>query len=469
MSLRLEGIVKSFGGVRALRGVDLEVEPGSIVGLVGGNGAGKSTLMKIAAGVVAPDQGEVTIGGRAPRGPADAIRLGVSLVRQELSQPLDLDVAANVMLGHEPHRRWVIDRRTLRRRAVEALARVQRNGDGIDPDAPLGLLSPAQRQRVEIARALSLDARILLLDEPTAALGDADAERLFTLLGELRGQGLGVVYISHRLEEVLRVTDRIVCLRDGRVVGERPTAQTTREALVMLLAGATSAAAPAAAPGAEVVLAVRGRISFELRAGEILGLTGLVGAGRSRLLRALFGGPGDLQVAVRGRPVTLRSPRQAVRAGLALVPEERASQGLLLDFSVERNIALPSLERLLLEDEGAIARPLMRRLGIPTGQMPAVLSGGNQQKVVLAKWMARRPAVLLLDEPTRGLDVAARREVHDLVRELAAAGCGVVVSSAEAEEIAALCHRALVLRRGQLGGELPREQLSEAHILELGA
>jgi ABC-type sugar transport system ATPase subunit len=466
MSLRLEGIVKAFGGVQALRGVDLEVAPGSIVGLVGGNGAGKSTLMKIAAGVVAPDQGLVTVGGRAPRGPADAIRLGVSLVRQELSQPLDLDVAANVMLGHEPHRRWVIDRRTLRRRAVEALARV---GGAIDPDAPLGLLSPAHRQRVEIARALSLDARVLLLDEPTAALGDADAERLFTLLGELRGQGLGVVYISHRLEEVLRVTDRIVCLRDGRVVGERPTAETSREALVMVLAGTTSAAAPAAAPGAEVVLAVRGRISFDLRAGEILGLTGLVGAGRTRLLRALFGGPGDLQMAVRGRPVALRSPRQAVRAGLALVPEERASQGLLLDFSVERNIALPSLERLLLEDEAAIARPLMQRLGIPAGRMPAVLSGGNQQKVVLAKWMARRPAVLLLDEPTRGLDVAARREVHDLVRELAAAGCAVVVSSAEAEEIAALCHRALVLRRGQLGGELPRERLSEAHILELGA
>jgi ribose transport system ATP-binding protein len=466
-ALDIRSVKKSFGGVQALRGVDFAVAPGEIVGLVGGNGAGKSTLMKVAAGVHAPDQGTVTIAGQTPRSPADAIRLGVSLVRQELIQAGDLDVGANVMLGHEPHRLGVIDRPALYRRAEAALARV---GGGIDPRTPLRELAPGARQRVEIARALSLDARILLLDEPTATLTEADAARLFELLRALRAEGIGMVYISHRLREVLDITDRITCLRDGQVAAELPTSEATHDRLVELLAGATlgDAAPPPAPPRPEVLLSVRGRVSFDLHAGEILGLAGLVGAGRTSLLRELFGAsPCGLEVRLHGAPVAIRGVRDAIAARMAYVPEERASQGLILDMLVERNIALPSLRRFLAEDEAAIAAPFMRRFGIRGGGPASMLSGGNQQKIVLAKWMALAPDVLLLDEPTRGLDIRAKRDVHEVVRELSAAGKGIIVSSSEADEIAALCHRALVLAQGRTRGELPRRELTDANILRV--
>jgi ribose transport system ATP-binding protein len=464
--LELQGVEKSFGGVRALRGVDFKVSAGEIVGLVGGNGAGKSTMMKIAAGIHQPDKGTVKIEGHSPASPADAMRLGVSLVRQELIQAQDLDVGANVLLGHEPHHYGVIDSAELYRRASESLARV---GGGVDAHTPLRELSPGQRQRVEIARALSRHAKILLLDEPTATLTEGDADRLFELLRQLRKDGIGMVYISHRLREVMSITDRIVCLRDGERVAEYPTSEATHDRLVQSLAGASMEVAEDPAPASpEVVLSVRGRVSFDLHAGEILGLAGLVGAGRTGVLRELFGArPCGLEVSVRGTPVKIRSPRDAMRAGFAYVPEERASQGLILDMLVERNIALPSLKRFLLEDENAIAQPYMQRFGIRGGGPASTLSGGNQQKVVLSKWMARDPSVLLLDEPTRGLDVGAKRDVHDLVRSLAAQGKAVLVSSSEAEEIALLCHRSLVLSQGRVRGELGRRELTDANILRL--
>lgn len=466
MLLELRGIEKSFGGVRALRGVDFGVAPGEIVGLVGGNGAGKSTLMKVAAGVHIPDQGTVIVNGRSPAGPADAIALGVSLVRQELIQAVDLDVGANVMLGHEPHRFRVIDRADLYRKAAKALERV---GGGIDPRMPLSKLSPGQRQRVEIARALSLNVKVLLLDEPTATLSESDARHLFTLLRELKKDGLAMVYISHRLREVMDVTDRIVCLRDGRRVAELATSEATHDKLVELLAGSSGVASADPPPfGEDVLLSVRGRVSFDLHAGEILGLAGLVGAGRTSVLRELSGArPCELEVERKGRRVSIRVPRDAIKLGFAYVPEERASQGLILDLLVERNIALPSLKRFLLENEEKISRPFMDRFKIRGGGPASMLSGGNQQKVVLAKWMALSPEILLLDEPTRGLDIAAKRDVHDVVRELAAAGKGIIVSSSEAEEIAALCHRALVLSQGKMRGELGRQELTDANILRL--
>ena len=468
MSLTLQGIYKSFGGVHALRGVDFSVAPGEIVGLVGGNGAGKSTLMKVAAGAHLPDRGTVSIDGHAPQSPADAIRLGVSLVRQELIQAEELDVGSNVLLGHEPRKFGIIDRAELYKRAAVALDRV---GGGIDPREPLGLLSPGQKQRVEIARALSLESKILLLDEPTATLTESDARNLFDLLRDLRKSGLGMVYISHRLREVMEITDRVVCLRDGKRVAEIATSDATHEKLVEFLAGDTMADADEPSPRqSEVVLSVRGRVEFDLHAGEILGLAGLVGAGRTSVLRELFGSSKrepSLQVTVKGKPVELRTPHDAIAAGIALVPEERASQGLILEMMVERNIALPSLKRFLLEDEHAIAEPFMKRFGIRGGDAASTLSGGNQQKIVLAKWMALGPAVLLLDEPTRGLDVKAKRDVHDVVRELAAQGKGVIVSSSEADEIAGLCHRSLVLSQGVSQGELQRSELSDANILRL--
>jgi ribose transport system ATP-binding protein len=340
-------------------------------------------------------------------------------------------------------------------------------GGGIDPRTPLGALSPGQKQRVEIARALSLDAKILLLDEPTATLTEGDAAQLFALLRDLKAQGMGMVYISHRLREVLKVTDRVVCLRDGERVAELPTREATLDKLVELLAGTTNVSEAAPPPaGAKVLLSVRGRVSFDLHAGEILGLAGLVGAGRTSVLKELFGVvPCELEVSADGVPLSIRTPRDAMDAGFGLVPEERGSQGLILSMLVERNLALPSLEKFLLEDEMAIARPYIERFRFRAGGPASGLSGGNQQKIVLGKWMARSPKVLLLDEPTRGLDVRAKRDVHDVVRELAAAGKGIIVSSSEAEEIAALCHRAIVLSQGKSRGELSRGDLTDANIL----
>ncbi|MEP6652641.1 MAG: sugar ABC transporter ATP-binding protein [Myxococcales bacterium] len=464
MSLSLRRVEKSFGGVRALRGVDFEVKPGEIVGLLGGNGAGKSTLMKVAAGIHIPDAGTVTIDGHVPQSPADAIRLGVSLVRQELIQANDLDVGSNVMLGHEPHRFGIIDRTALYREATKALQRV---GGDIDPRTPLRSLSPGQKQRAEIARALSLNAKVLLLDEPTATLSESDAALLFGLLHDLRKNGIAMVYISHRLREVLKITDRVVCMRDGERVAELPTAEATMDKLVELLAGSNNLESEVPAPiGSEVVLSVRGRVSFDLHAGEILGLAGLVGAGRTSVLRELFGSrPCGLEVSIGGRKITILTPRDAMREGFAYVPEERASEGLILDMLTERNIALPSLKRFYLENELDIARPFMERFRIRGGGTARMLSGGNQQKIVLAKWMARSPKILLLDEPTRGLDIRAKRDVHDVVRELAASGKGVIVSSSEAEEIALLCHRAIVLSGGKARGELARHELTDANIL----
>jgi ribose transport system ATP-binding protein len=414
--------------------------------------------------VHSPDAGSVSINGQTPQSPADAIRLGVSLVRQELIQAEDLDVGSNVLLGHEPHRFGVIDRPALYRRAREVLERV---GGDIDPHTPLRALSPGQKQRTEIARALSLDAKVLLLDEPTATLSESDAERLFELLADLKRNGIAMVYISHRLREVLRITDRVVCMRDGERVAELATKDATLDKLVELLAGSTTVSETAPETiRPEVLLSVRGRVSFDLHAGEILGLAGLVGAGRSSIMRELFGVvPCQLDVKMGGAPLTIRTPRDAMDAGFGLVPEERASQGLILSMLVERNLALPSLKNFLLEDELAIARPYIERFRFRAGGLASGLSGGNQQKIVLGKWMARSPKVLLLDEPTRGLDIRAKRDVHDVVRELAAAGKAIIVSSSEAEEIAALCHRAIVLAQGKSRGELERGQLTDANIL----
>ena len=436
MSLSLRRVEKSFGGVRALRGVDFDVKPGEIVGLLGGNGAGKSTLMKVAAGVHMPDAGSVSINGHTPQSPADAIRLGVSLVRQELIQCNDLDVGSNVMLGHEPRKWGVIDRPALYREANKALKRV---GGDIDPYTPLRTLSPGQKQRAEIARALSLHAKVLLLDEPTATLSESDAARLFDLLADLKKEGIAMVYISHRLREVLKITDRVVCMRDGERVAELPTSEATLEKLVEFLAGSNNIESEEPPPvGTDVLMSVRGRVSFDLHAGEILGLAGLVGAGRTSVLRELFGSrPCGLEVTVGGRRIEIQTPRDAMREGFAYVPEERSSEGLILDMIVSRNIALPSLKTFMLENELAIARPYMERFRIKGSGPARMLSGGNQQKVVLGKWMARAPKMLLLDEPTRGLDIRAKRDVHDVVREMAAAGKGVIVSSSEAEEIAA--------------------------------
>jgi len=522
--LAVESITKTFGAAQALRGVSLAVGAGEVVALVGENGAGKSTLIKILAGIFPPDAGVVRLDGEAIAlaSPAQAIALGIAVVHQDLLLCDNLSVAANLFLGREPLAAhplarplgW-IDRSGRDAMARAALARI---GLDCDPRRPLASLGPAARQLVEIARALSIEARVVIMDEPTSSLDTRASARLLDRVRELRERGVAVLYVSHRLDEVTRVADRAVVLRDGALAGTLGRGEIDAQALVRLMLGPTvvgSAERPASqqpsggqeragrARGGETVLAVRDlelatgspRLSFDLVAGEILGVFGLVGAGRTELLETLFGlrrmTAGSMSIAER-RPASRggsagagamreyapRSPVDAIAAGLAFVPEERKSQGLIAAMTVGENLNLADLARRPLlgwrvraaEDSAAAA--LCRRLDVrpPQPRIEAFrLSGGNQQKVVLGKWLALEPRVLLLDEPTRGVDVGARAEIQRRLLDLARGGVAILLSTAETEEIEALADRVLVLRHGGLAGELDRSQVGEEALLRLAA
>jgi ribose transport system ATP-binding protein len=488
--LRMRGITKRFGGVTACDGVDLDLDPGEALGLVGENGAGKSTLMKILGGVVDPDAGEIRLEGRpvAIHGVRQAERLGIALIHQELNLVPDIDVAGNLLLGREP--RWggrlaLIDRPRLDAAAREVLSRV---GLDVDPRAPLGGLSPGQQQLVEIGKALSRNARILVMDEPTSSLARREVETLFGIIRQLKAQGLSVVYISHRLDEVLAVTDRILTMRDGRRVGEIPTPEATVEKVIQMIVGrAITDLFPRehARLGEEILsveglafAAARAPISFTLRRGEILGFAGLVGARRTETMRALFGAdPATAgRIRVAGREVAIRSPRDAIAAGLGFVPEERKLQGLILEMAIDANISLPGLHRVsragLLNRrwEADTSARYATRLAIKTPTLrreAQTLSGGNQQKTVLAKWLSLEPRVLILDEPTRGVDVGAKAEIYALIGELARSGVGILLVSSELEEILGLCDRAAVLCNGRLVGCVEREAMTEQRIMAM--
>ncbi|MBI5852491.1 MAG: sugar ABC transporter ATP-binding protein [Planctomycetes bacterium] len=483
------GIAKSFPGVRALDGVDFAVRPGELVALVGENGAGKSTLMKILAGVQAPDSGTLAIDG-APasfRSVAEAQARGIALIHQELNLCDNLAVGANVVLGREPKRFGLIDERAVRRASGVVLRRV---GLDVDPSRPLHGLSLGQRQLVEIAKALLVDARVLIMDEPTSSLSLGETQRLFGVVRELASQGVSVVYISHRLGEVEALADRVVVLRDGRNAGELEHDEITHDAMVTLMVGRDLRRRierrSFVADGA-VVLRVRGlrsaawpasAVDLELRAGEIVGLAGLVGAGRSELLRAIAGvdAPRGGTIEVGGVALRIGDPRAAIAAGLALVPEDRKADGLLLDAGVRENLALPSLSRIDRygfvdrKAERALAERSLRELAIKTphvDQPVRALSGGNQQKVVLGKWLARSPRILLLDEPTRGIDVGSKDEIYRLVRGLAARGLAVLFASSEMEEVLGLADRIAVAHDGRIAGELDASIATEQAVLRL--
>jgi ribose transport system ATP-binding protein len=483
--LALRGITKSFAGVRALRGVDLVLQRGEVVALVGENGAGKSTLMKVLAGVHRPDAGGIELDGRSVElgSPAAALQAGIALIHQELALCDNLRVQEALFLGAELRRGPFLRRREMAARCRHWLQQV---GLEVSPNAVVETLSPGQRQLLEIARALRAEARILVMDEPTSSLTQPEAQRLHAVVRELRARGVGIVYISHRLDEVLALADRIVGLRDGQNSGERPGPGTSHHDLVALMVGRgiESSRRPSLPPGA-VVLAVhelrtaafpQHAVSFQLRAGEVVGIAGLLGAGRSELLRALFGidrRRGGV-VEVGGRPLPDAGPRPAIDAGLVLLPEDRQHQGLVLDTSIAGNLSLPSLHRRgFWFDRGyeqELATRSIAELGIACRdalQRVGDLSGGNQQKVVLGKWLGCQPRVLLLDEPTRGVDVPARAQIHARLHELAAAGLAVLFVSSELEEVLTLADRVLVLRHGALAGELPRERLSEANVMLL--
>lgn len=473
--LEMRGIRKAFPGVQALGGVDLRLAAGEVLALVGENGAGKSTLMKILAGAERPDAGTILLDG-APvefRSPHAARQAGIAVIHQEFNLVPALSARENIFLGQEATRLGFVRRLAERRQAQDL---VESLGGRFDVDQAVRRLSTAQQQLVEIARALVQRARVLVLDEPTAALTERETERLFDLVRDLRLQGLGLIHISHRLEEVFRIADRIQVLRDGATVGERPVAGTDRAELIRLMVGRElkdEFPPRIAAPRGNILLeatglrrgqAVRG-VDLAVRAGEILGLAGLVGAGRTETLRLLFGADRRDAGSMRlhGQDLRIDSPRDAIAAGVGLLPEDRKTQGLVLGMSVRDNFALPNLGEL--SRCGFVRRGKERtafdayaerlRLKAASPRQPVrLLSGGNQQKIVLAKWLARRCEVLLFDEPTRGVDVGARHEIYLLLRDLAAQGKAVILASSELPELLGLCDRLLVLREGSVVGEV---------------
>ena len=484
-ALCMRGIGKSFPGVRALSDVDLTVEYGRIHAIVGENGAGKSTLMKILGGVHAPTTGTIAFDGEEARlrRPADALRHGVRMVHQELNLVPDLTVAENVYLGRMPRRSMFADRGAMLRGADAVLRDL---GASIDPRARVGDLPISQQQLVEIAKAYSAAPRIIVLDEPTSSLSDHESAALFRILRRMREGGIAILYISHRLKDVLDIADDVTILRDGAIVGSRPASDLTAAEMIRMMVGREVGQVfpkTRASPGAPV-LRVTGLgdgvsfdgVSFEVRGGQILGLTGLVGAGRTEVAQAIFGLTPLTEgtVEVRGSRVSIASPAEAVRAGIAYVPEDRKADGIVPAMTVRENISLPILRRLSrlgrigVRRERRLAAARMTELSIvpPDAERRInLLSGGNQQKAVIARWLAADPAVLILDEPTRGVDVGAKAEIHRIIGGLVAGGMAVVMISSELPEVMGVCDRVVVMRDGRVAATLARADLTEERIM----
>jgi len=493
--LAAEGITKTFPGVRALEDVSLRVRAGRLLALLGENGAGKSTLMNVLSGVFPPDAGTIRLGDGESvsfANPHAAQARGISIVHQELNLVPGLSIAENIWLGREPRSSsGFIDYRRLHADTAAILARLDLN---VSPDTLVGDLRVGQQQLVEIGKALSTRARVLILDEPTSSLSSHEVEVLFGVIAELKKQGVGLVYITHKFEELARLCDDVVIMRDGRVVGEALYSELTRERIVQLMAGRESKDVfqkSTFEPGAEILkvegvtLAGGGAgrrllvddVSLTLHRREVVGIFGLVGAGRTELLEAIFGLHPDRttgRVLVRGKPVSFRSPADAIRAGLALAPEDRKRDGLILPMSVAANASLASLRRTLRG--GLVSRrresdyilPYVDRFRVKTPSLTQIvvnLSGGNQQKIILAKWLATEPQVLLLDEPTRGIDVNAKREIYAFIDELAGNGLGLIVVSSELPEVLALSDRIVVMCEGRKTAEFTRAEATPERVL----
>ncbi|GHG93292.1 sugar ABC transporter ATP-binding protein [Streptomyces rubradiris] len=484
--LALKGVSKSFGAVRALRDVSLELLPGEAHALAGENGAGKSTLIKILAGVHRPDTGQVLLDGGPVvlHGPGDARAVGIAVIHQEPTLFPDLSVAENIFMGRGPTRALGRIDHKATRAATAALMR--RLGVGLDPGRPARGLSIADQQLVEIAKALSFDARVLIMDEPTAALTGSEAARLFGVVRTLREQGAAVLFVSHRLQEILEICQKVTTLRDGTRIATEPLAGMTEDDLIRRMVGRDLAELypKRHVRAGDVALSVRRLtregvftdVSFDVRRGEIVGLAGLVGAGRTEVARAVFGvdrrDAGEVEVA--GRPLPNGAPSAAMAAGLALVPEDRRAQGLVMNLSVERNIGLTGLRTTARA--GLVHRRAERRRSLDwavrlqvkyarIADAVSTLSGGNQQKVVLAKWLATAPKVLVVDEPTRGIDVGTKAEVHRLLGELAADGVAVLMISSDLPEILGMADRVLVMHEGRITADLPRAAATEETVL----
>ena len=487
--IEVKNLTKSFPGVRALAGVSLSVEPGEVLAVIGENGAGKSTLMKILAGVQRADSGTIEVSGKSvsfehTRAAMDA---GIVLIHQELNLCDNLNVGQNIFLGREPRTAGFVRSREINERSKQFLERV---GLNVSPQTIVSSLTIGKQQMVEIAKALSVKAKVLIMDEPTSSLSSNESESLFRLIENLRDQGVSVIYISHRLAEVKRLADRVVVLRDGENAGEIPRREITHDRMVSRMVGRDVSQFYQRTKHeiGETVLQIedvvtstwpRHAVSMSVRAGEIVGIAGLVGSGRTELLRTLFGidQPVSGSIYVDGKLVDVRDPRDAVTNGIALVPEDRKQHGLLIDMSVQNNIGMAGLSRnasslgmVDFKQQRKDSAEMIDRLGVKTPsdrQAAKFLSGGNQQKVVLGKWLSMEPKLLLLDKPTRGIDVGAKQEIYQLMEKLTSESMAILFVSSELEEIIGIADRVYVMHEGEMTGELPRDQLDEESIMRL--
>jgi ABC-type sugar transport system ATPase subunit len=488
--LKISGISKRFPGVQALQDVSFEVTEGSIHAVMGENGAGKSTLMQVIAGVYQPDAGTIEFGGQTVRfdNPAEAQAKGIAIVYQELNLAPNLSIAENIFLGIEPRRTvWFIDRENLRAKATEAMAQL---GLHFDPDRIVRTLTVAQQQLIEICKSLIRSPRLLILDEPTSSLSETESAILFKVIADLQNRGVTILYISHRLPEVFALCDTLTILRDGHHVRTLGVQESSEAEVVRLMVGRellqfhrTKAAKPA-----DVILEVRNltkkgqyqEVSFCLRQGEIVAMAGLIGAGRSEAAMGIFGSPPPDQgeLFLNGKKMHFREPKDALTAGIAFVPEDRKSMGLVLGAGVGTNISSATLRRLAIGPfvnrpvENDLVERYITRLRVrtpTTEQRTGLLSGGNQQKVLLAKWLAVEPSVLMVDEPTRGVDIGTKAEIYTLFDQLAREGIAILVISSDLPEVLALADRILVMRHGRLAGELTRAEATEERIMHLAA
>lgn len=486
--VEMRNITKEFPGVVALDNVNFECKPGEVHALVGENGAGKSTLMKILSGVYQPDSGEILLDGEPVRIPSPYVakHLGISIIYQELNLLPDLNVAENVFLGREPRNTLgLLDVLTIEKQAQEVL---QRLGVVINPRTPLRRLTIAQQQMVEIAKALSLNARIVIMDEPSAALGGQDLQRLFEVISALKKQGVTVIYISHRLAEIYQVADRVTVFKDGKVVGCAPVSEINRPTLVRMMIGRSFSETfpPRGERAGEEILSIKnlnsGRvlenINLTIRRGEIVGIAGLTGAGRTELARAIFGArPVDQgEIVIKGKLASIKKPTDALKHSIGFLTEDRNDEGLVMALSIKHNAALPSLKKrqrwgiIKRRQEEKVVREKSTELNIRApsmNQSVEYLSGGNRQKVVLAKWLITNPDLLIFDEPTRGIDVGAKSEIWHLMRELANQGKAILMISSELIEVMGMSDRIYVMHRGRIVGELPGVGATEEQVMML--
>ncbi|MDN5568924.1 MAG: sugar ABC transporter ATP-binding protein [Paracoccus sp. (in: a-proteobacteria)] len=484
--LSLRGIVKTFPGVRALDGVQLDLYPGQVTALIGENGAGKSTIVKVLTGIYQPDEGQIVVNGQQVRFATaqDAAAAGVTAIHQETVLFDELSVAENIFIGHAPRSRFgLLDRRAMRRQARDILHGI---GADLDPSAKLRDLGIASKHLVAIARALSIDAQVVIMDEPTAALSHKEIAELYDLVETLKAQGKAILFISHKFDEIFRIADRWTVFRDGQFVGKGRMADVSEGDLVQLMVGRSVDQIYPKRPAVigEPVLTVAGYchptefndITFTLNKGEILGFYGLVGAGRSEVMQALFGitqpSKGACRVAGQGR--VLRTTAQAVDAGIVYVPEDRGRQGAVTGLPIFQNVTLPSLSRtskngfLRLAQEFVLAREYTQRLDLRAASLDqdiAALSGGNQQKVVIAKWLATKPRIIILDEPTKGIDIGSKAAVHDFMSELAAQGLSVIMVSSEIPEVLGMSDRVIVMREGRIAGEFAGAAMTPQNLV----